>query len=175
MASKSNKMADTSSKPLHAAVVWAQRKDKIYLTINLEDGSDTKIEINENSFYFGGKGGPEKKDYEVKIDFYKEVIPSDSKYKVLPRNVPCVIKKKDDGEFWPRLTKDAKKVHWIKTDFAKWKDEDESDYEEDSPMDLEQMMQNMGGMGGNMGEGMDAKEEDGMSEDSDDDDLPDLE
>jgi hypothetical protein len=27
-------------------------------------------------------------------------------------------------EYWPRLTKD-KRVHFVKTDFSKWKDQDE--------------------------------------------------
>ncbi|XP_069111175.1 prostaglandin E synthase 3-like isoform X2 [Argopecten irradians] len=175
MASKFNKMADTST-PLHPAVVWAQRKDKIYLTINLEDSKETTINISENEFHFKGKGGPEKKAYEVKLEFFNEVIPSDSKYQVLPRNVPCVIKKKEEGVFWPRLVKEKQKVHWIKTDFARWKDEDDSDFDEEEPMDLNEMMQNMGGMGGMGGmEGMDGKDEGSLSEDSDDDDLPDLE
>lgn len=34
----------------------------------------------------------------------------ESKYTVLPRNVPFVIKKKEEGHFWPRLIKDKVKV-----------------------------------------------------------------
>lgn len=44
-------------------------------------------------------------------------------------------------EFWPRLLKDAKKVHYLKTDFDKWVDEDE---QEEAPEDD---LGNMGGMG----------------------------
>ncbi|OWF43137.1 hypothetical protein KP79_PYT19741 [Mizuhopecten yessoensis] len=105
-------MADTSATPLHASVIWAQRKDKILLTINLEDSKDATFDIKENSFHFKGKGGPEKKDYEVKLDFYSDVVPSECKYTVLERNVPCVIKKKDEGEFWPRLLKKSQKVKY---------------------------------------------------------------
>ena len=37
--------------------------------------------------------------------------------------------KAEEGPYWPRLLKDTKKVHWLKVDFNKWKDEDESDEE----------------------------------------------
>jgi prostaglandin-E synthase len=41
-----------------------------------------------------------------------------------------VLKKKDNDGYWPRLLKDSKKVHWIKIDWNKWKDEDEEEEEE---------------------------------------------
>ena len=34
-------------------------------------------------------------------------------------------------EYWPRLTKDKKKLAYVKTDFSKWVDEDEQDGAED--------------------------------------------
>jgi hypothetical protein len=48
-------------------------------------------------------------------------------------------KKELKEEFWPRLLKDNKKVHFLKTDFDKWVDEDEQD---EAPED------DFGGMGG---------------------------
>lgn len=36
-------------------------------------------------------------------------------------------KKNNSAEYWPRLTKEKVKNLWIKTDFAKWVDEDEQD------------------------------------------------
>jgi prostaglandin-E synthase len=35
--------------------------------------------------------------------------------------------------------KDKKKYHWLKVDFNKWKDEDESDDEVGQPEDLEEV------------------------------------
>ena len=62
-----------------------------------------------------------------------------------------IIAKKEDGPYWPRLLKDAKKVHWLKADWNKWKDEDEDDEEEGGPagaggggQDFSQMFQQMG-------------------------------
>jgi prostaglandin-E synthase len=50
-----------------------------------------------------------------------------------------IIKKQEKGPYWPRLLKDAKKVHWLKADWNKWKDEDDEEEED---------MAGMGGMGG---------------------------
>ena len=47
-----------------------------------------------------------------------------------------ILKKQEKGPYWPRLLKDAKKVHWLKADWNKWKDEDDEDEDE------------MGGLGG---------------------------
>ena len=63
----------------------------------------------------------------------------DSKQHVSDRNVQLVLMKKTEGPYWPRLLRDGAKVHWLKVDFGKWKDEDDSEDEGDaaSNMDLE--------------------------------------
>jgi prostaglandin-E synthase len=38
-----------------------------------------------------------------------------------------IIKKQEKGPYWPRLLKDGKKVHWLKADWNKWKDEDDEE------------------------------------------------
>lgn len=48
---------------------------------------------------------------------------------VRDRNIEFILKKKEDGPFWPQLTKEKVKYHWLKVDFNKWKDEDDSDDE----------------------------------------------
>lgn len=85
------------------------------------------------------------------------------------RSLEFAIPKKEAGPFWPRLLKSDKKIHWLKIDFNKWKDEDdEEDVENANNWDLNdvqlkrffcsnmffnrssvfQMMGKMGGMGG---------------------------
>jgi len=80
-----------------------------------------------------------------------------------------LLKKKDPkGVFWPRLTKDKTRLHWLQTDFDHWKDEDESDDEKAGPNgNFQDMFSGMGGMGGmggmpdmDMGEGSDEEEDD---------------
>jgi hypothetical protein len=65
-------------------------------------------------------------------------------------------KKEAKAEYWPRLTKDKAKLHFLKTDFDKWVDEDEQDA---APEDSDYMggmggaagMEGMGGVGGDGG------------------------
>ncbi|KAL4222906.1 Prostaglandin E synthase 3 (Cytosolic) [Mactra antiquata] len=165
-------MADTTGAKV-PTVMWAQRNDVVYLTINLEDCQNPAINLTEEKLTFSGKGGTNKELYEISLEFQKEVNPQESKYAVQARNITFAIKKKESGPYWSQLLKGVKKAFWLKTDFNKWKDEDESDDELDKNMDLAEMMQSMGGMDGGAGPGpgMMGEEE----EDSDDEDLPDLE
>lgn len=50
-------------------------------------------------------------------------------------------KKELDEAYWPRLLKESKKVHFLKTDFDKWVDEDEQNEA------AEEDFGNFGGMG----------------------------
>ena len=87
-----------------------------------------------------------------------------------------ILKKKEKGPYWQRLLKDAKKVHWLKADWNKWKDEDDEEEEEtggpQAGGDFDSMFRQMGGLGGMGGmggmPGMGGMENFGM------DDLPDL-
>lgn len=56
------------------AVLWAQRNSVIYLTICIEDCREPVIQINPSNLYFKGIGGPDRKNYEINIDFYKDII-----------------------------------------------------------------------------------------------------
>ncbi|ESN96440.1 hypothetical protein HELRODRAFT_163501 [Helobdella robusta] len=126
------------------SVQWAQRKDKLYLTINVEDCKDPTIKLEQNSLHFEGVGNKEALHYDITIEFYGDVDPEKSKHVVLPRHIQFVVYKKESGPFWPRLLKDKTKVHWLKTDFDKWRDEDDSDVDESKDFAFEDMMNNMG-------------------------------
>ncbi|XP_067933740.1 co-chaperone protein daf-41-like [Watersipora subatra] len=168
------------------SVSWAQRNDKVFLTINIEDCQSPDIQLTETTLTFKGKGGPHAEDHAVELEFYGELDTAKSKYVVNSRNIPMVLFRKEEGPYWPRLLKSKTKVHWLKTDFDKWKDEDETD-EEDAGMmgmggpgmggpggmDLSSMMANMGNFNAEAPPG----DEDGgkeEEEDSDDEDMPDL-
>ena len=79
-----------------------------------------------------------------------------------------ILEKKDKkGHFWPRLTESKAKIHFVHTDFNKWKDEDDTSDEDDRMNDDFQSMMsrlNTDDLGGNADE-----------EDSDDEEMPDLE
>ena len=83
----------------------------------------------------------------VIINFFKEIDPDKSKFAIRERVIEFALEKKESGPFWDRLIKDKNKYHWLKIDFNKWKDEDESDDEEGG-----------GGAGGGGGGGQDLEE-----------------
>lgn len=62
---------------------------------------------------------------------------------------------KEESKWWPRLLKENKKYHWLKVDFNKWKDEDDSGAEDDNfnENSYEDMMKSFGGGAPNFGAG----------------------
>merc|ERR1712156_352262 len=160
--------------------LWAQRVDKVLVSIQLEDVSEEKIDVDDTKLVFSAKS--HGKDYEVNLEFNESIIPTESKQRKGGREYYFELKKKEPGPFWPRLLKDKLKPKNIKIDFNRWKDEDESDDEEAmgpggpggnafGNMNLEDMMSQM-----NTGAGGDFDpSEMADSDDSDDDDIPALE
>ncbi|EOA82078.1 p23 chaperone protein wos2 [Exserohilum turcicum] len=192
-------------------VTWAQRsssddpeKNYIYLTIVAADvpESDMKLDIKDQSLSFKGTSTSKKCTYAVDLEFYAEIDPKESKISHSGRDVTLVLRKKElKEEYWPRLLKDSKRMHFLKTNFDKWVDEDEQD---EAPDDADlNAMNPMGGGGGDGGfggidfsklgaggmggmpgmEGMDMSQmmanmgggAPGGDDDSDDDDMPELE
>lgn len=157
-------------------VLWAQRKDKVLVSIQLEDVKEEQITVDAGKLSFSGKSHGET--YAVDLEFNGSIVPEESKQRKGGREYYFDLKKKDLG-FWQRLLKDSKKFRNIKVDFNRWKDEDDESEDEEGgkggmydDASLEDMMQQMGTGGGagsfDPGEAPD-------SEDSDDEDLPDLE
>lgn len=164
----------STQQTLPPPVAWAQRKNLVFLTICVEDCRNPTINIEESKIYFKGTGGTEKKDYEYTYDLYQDIDTQKSRSFVRDRNIELILVKKEDGPFWPQLLKQKLKQHWLKVDFSRWKDEDDSDDEaEGQNHDLEEMMRQMGNLGGEDSRPSldDLEDED----DSDDEDLPDLE
>lgn len=123
-------------------------------------------------------GGVDKKCYEVTIPLYKEIDPDNSKSFNRGRNIEIILAKANTKEpFWPFLTSDKKKHHWLKCDFNKWQDEDDSGNEGfggGMGGDFEEMMRQMGGLGGG-GDKPSLDDLEDEEEDSDDEALPYLE
>jgi hypothetical protein len=139
-------------------VLWAQRssdsdesKNYVYLTISVPDVTkeDLKLDLQPTGLKFEGESKSLKRNYHVDLDFFAEIDPAASKINHTSKNVELKLQKKElKSEYWPRLLKESKKMHFLKTDFDKWVDEDEQDEAKD---DLD--MSNMGGMGGMPGMG----------------------
>mmetsp|Transcript_132942 Transcript_132942/g.187858 ORF Transcript_132942/g.187858 Transcript_132942/m.187858 type:complete len:229 (+) Transcript_132942:25-711(+) len=142
-------------------IKWAQRKDSVYVTIDVPDVKDEQISLKDTTLSFKGKSGD--RTYELELEFFAELDPSHEKsiYSVKPRNVHFHIMKKDqDEEYWPRLLKNkALEKTNVKLDWDKYVDEDEEDGGFDTAgmgggMNFADMM-GQGGMGGAGMGGMD--------------------
>jgi len=136
-------------------VLWAQRsstsdaeKNYVFLTISVPDVSpkNLKLDLTSTGLTFTGTSESKKTTYHLDIEFYAEIDVENSKTNHSPKNIEMVLRKKElKEEYWPRLLKDKAKVHFLRTDFDKWVDEDEQN---EAPED--DYMNNFGGQG--MGE-----------------------
>ena len=110
-------------------VTWAQRSNKteedknfIYLTISVPDvpTKDMKLDLKAKTLTFTGHSDTKKATYHLDVEFYEEIDPEKSKVNHSARDVEMKLQKKElREEYWPRLLKDSKKQHWLKTDFDK--------------------------------------------------------
>lgn len=150
-------------------VLWAQRKDNILLTFNIES-KDPTINIEKESVYFRGLRTLDNRVHEVTIPLYGEVLPDKSGFVNKGRMIEVVLRKaKPTDPYWPTLTKDTKKLHYLKIDFNKWEDEEEDNQDVDNPLSagsLEDALRSLG---------TSKKPEIDLESDSDDENLPDLE
>lgn len=134
---------------LPPSVAWAQRKNAIILTFNVEDCKNPEIRIEADKIYFKGVGGTdftEKKEYENTLELYGKIDPEKSKHFLRDRNIEMILIKKSDDSlsgYWPHLLKQKIKYHWLKVDFTRWKDEDDSDDEDGQNTDLEDMIRQL--------------------------------
>jgi cytosolic prostaglandin-E synthase len=150
-------------------IKWAERKDKLFVTIQLDEVKDTKIDIlDENVLYFSGVSAG--KSYELKLELFDAVDKSESKWTLDTRNIFLNIKKKTKGPYWNYINKDKKKYTYIHFDWALFIEEDEEDQGKDDNFGGMGNFMNMGDMGG-MGD--DLPDEDDV-EPKKDEDLGDL-
>ena len=111
------------------SVMWAERKDKLFITIDVPDCADAKVDIAEDGkLTFKGTGGTEKQQYEVALELLKPVNSKDSKIAITPRNIFLIVQKTESGPYWGRLLAGkGKPPHFVKLDWSRYKDEDEED------------------------------------------------
>lgn len=147
----------SESKQTTPEVLWAQRssnsdpeRNYVLLTISAPDvpNKSFKVDLKPTSLTFAGHSDTKKTTYHVELEFFGEIDVENSKTHHTSRDVEFVLRKKDlKEEYWPRLLKESKKVHFLKTNFDKWVDEDEQNA---APDDDAAGMGGMGGMGGGM-------------------------
>jgi hypothetical protein len=108
-------------------VLWAQRssetddeKNVIYLSVNANDLQHPKVELTTTKVTVEGVQKGTEAKYQATLEFYEEIDTEKSKYHATDRGVVFILRKMTKkSEYWPRLTKSAKKEHFIRTDFDK--------------------------------------------------------
>lgn len=133
---------------------WAQRSDKVYITVELPDAEDVKLKLEpQGKFFFSATSGASKTPYEVDLDLFDNVdvnvstkieilisvlvnqiwilemvvilVWQESKASVNSRCI-CYMVKKAESKWWNRLIKqEGKPPVFLKVDWDKWVDEDE--------------------------------------------------
>ncbi|KAG8097341.1 hypothetical protein GUJ93_ZPchr0013g37834 [Zizania palustris] len=112
----------------HPSTKWAQRSDKVFLTIELPDARDVKLNLKpEGQFTFTANGPADDTPYELDLELFDAVNVEESKAAVAPRTI-CYLIKKAEKKWWSRLLKkEGKSPVFLKVDWDKWQDEDDED------------------------------------------------
>ncbi|XP_055809849.1 co-chaperone protein p23-1-like [Solanum dulcamara] len=112
----------------HPSVKWAQRSDKVFITVELPDAKNVKQKLEpEGKFSFSATAGADNVPYEVVLDLFDKIDVDESKSSITSRNI-CYLVKKAEDKWWSRLIKqEGKPPTFLKADWDKWVDEDEQD------------------------------------------------
>ena len=130
-----------TEKTQYPILKWAQRKDKLFITINVVHSKKPIIDLTDGK-RIKYKGTDGKTNYEFDIELFDEIVKEESKYTLESRHIFLNLKKKTAGYYWPRLLKDKQKYHWIEIDWLYYTEEDEED-EATQPPDEGQIIDDM--------------------------------
>jgi len=79
-----------------------------------------KLDLQPSKLTFTGTSESKKTTYHLEMEFYGEIDVENSKTHHTPANISFILRKKElKAEYWPRLLKSDKKVHYLRTDFDK--------------------------------------------------------
>ncbi|KAK1256773.1 hypothetical protein QJS04_geneDACA024490 [Acorus gramineus] len=120
---------ETPKMSRHPTVKWAQRSDKVYLTIELPKTKDVKLKLEpEGMFNFSAtKDG---NTYEIHIELFDKINIEESKSSIGVRSIVCLIKKAEK-KWWGRLLKqEGKPPAFLKVDWDRWVDEHDENGEQ---------------------------------------------
>ncbi|XP_057445874.1 co-chaperone protein p23-2 [Lotus japonicus] len=116
----------------HPEVLWAQRSDKVYLTVALPDAKDVSVKCEPHGLFSFSASGVQHEPYSFSLELYGSIEPEGCKIKAGLRNILCSVQKGQKG-WWKRLLKsEDKPAPYLKVDWNRWCDEDD----EESASDL---------------------------------------
>ncbi|KAL9827511.1 putative CS domain, HSP20-like chaperone [Arabidopsis thaliana] len=105
-------------------VLWAQRSDKVYLTVALPDAKDISVKCEPQGLFSFSALGAQGERFEFSLELYGKIM-TEYRKNVGLRNIIFSIQK-EERSWWTRLLKSEEKpAPYIKVDWNKWCDEDE--------------------------------------------------
>ncbi|CAN6439903.1 unnamed protein product [Victoria cruziana] len=110
----------------HPEVLWAQRSDKVFLTIALPDAKNVSVKAEASGLFSFSALGIHDESFDFTLELYGAIIPENNKVSIGLRNILCIIAKEQKG-WWKRLVKLDGKPPFIKVDWNRWCDEDEEE------------------------------------------------
>jgi prostaglandin-E synthase len=113
-------------------IKWAQRKDKLFVTIDVVEVKNPQIDIVDGRL-LKFQGSDSNHAYGFEIELYDEVLKEESKFSLDSRNIFLNIKKKTKSTYWPRLQKESGKLNWVGIDWKYYIDEDDEDEDSAGP------------------------------------------
>ena len=137
-----------SSETIPPLTKWAQRINKLFITIqvyntNSEKGRQVIKDDMLEYLCVEDRKGKESISHRLVLNFFGKIDPTKTLKKENDKEIVFVFFKLKN-EFWPRLTSSEKKLHYLKTDFDKWLDPDDSDDEAEREENLDKLMEAMG-------------------------------
>ncbi|CCW68948.1 unnamed protein product [Phytomonas sp. Hart1] len=155
----------------HIPMKWAEREDRLYLTLQVTAARDVRVDFEAKKITVSGTGltaqTAEPREIRSELPLLKEIAPAESTYKVLGVAIQiCAIKK--EAGYWNQVVDlPARQTKtWLSVDWNLWKDENDAPEEDrgagfggygdmssmlgggQGGMDFASMMQNMPPGGG---------------------------
>ncbi|CAI5463239.1 unnamed protein product [Closterium sp. Yama58-4] len=133
----------------HPEVIWAQRSDNVFITVELPDAKDITTNLDpEGKLSYSAKAGAEDQDYAIDLELFDKINVEESKVVSTSRHTIFMVVKAE-AKWWPRLIKAAGRAPpFLKVDWNKWVDEDEESSANQLDPDFMKQFQGAGGFGG---------------------------
>ncbi|XP_078446699.1 co-chaperone protein p23-1-like [Wolffia australiana] len=110
----------------HPTAKWAQTSGEIFLSIELPDAEDVKMDLrSEGRFIFSAvkDGVP----YQIDLELFDKINVEESKASVGSRHISYNLKKAEK-KWWGRVLKqEGKQPAFLKVDWDRWVDEEEEE------------------------------------------------
>eukprot|EP01060_Flectonema_neradi_P030131 TRINITY_DN4307_c0_g3_i1.p1 TRINITY_DN4307_c0_g3~~TRINITY_DN4307_c0_g3_i1.p1 ORF type:complete len:167 (+),score=43.25 TRINITY_DN4307_c0_g3_i1:47-547(+) len=117
-----------------APCTWAQRKDRLFVTIELKDTKNLNVTFAEDKISFsveGVRAGAESAKYETELELFGKINPEESYYRATDQKVEIVGMKKESGPHWDKLLTQPMKLTkaWLTTNWSLYVEEEDEEEE----------------------------------------------